>query len=384
MNCEHILSNGNRCKSKISKLNIQIDDKSYCTRHYNIFSNNNISKKEPKLASKSISKKITDNDIFSNNSISKKEPKLASKSISKKITENDISSILISDTKKNCENTKHLEKIILSILTECKISVNEFIFIGSGSFNSVYKIDISGKKYALKFQLLNKEEKNVLYYEYQILRKLKSDIILCLSEEKQSMYYKTNKYAFLITELMYETLSERKKLNNYTTENIKYIGNQLIDIIKHIHQNRYLYIDLKPDNIMFINKNEFKIKVIDYNSCNLYINLKSEFYDNEILKTPIGNYYYSSININKSYSGVRIDDIESIFWVILYLLDNQIIQNMKKVNDLNDLIEFKNNFINTRHNNKFIDGYIEELKKYDTNNKLPDYNKFIEIINMLE
>jgi hypothetical protein len=94
---------------------------------------------------------------------------------------------------------------------------------------------------------------------------------------------------------------------------------------------------------------------------------------------------YSSININKSYSGIRIDDIESILWILLYLLDYDIIKNIKKAKKNNKIITLKENFIiniNGEQNiHDFIIYFVNELKTYNTiNNKKPNYEIFINIL----
>jgi serine/threonine protein kinase len=198
---------------------------------------------------------------------------------------------------------------------------------------------------------------------------------------KKRYYYKPNEFSILITELLYETLTEKKTKYNFSIDEIKDIGIQLIKAIEYIHSNKYLYIDLKPDNIMFDSKNN--LKLVDFNACSQYLNCRSEFYENILLKRPIGNFIYSSININKSYSGIRIDDIESILWVMLYLLDKDIIADIINQKCLNKLINTKEKYILSYllGRDKFIFNYIEELKTYDTiNNKKPNYRKFINIL----
>ena len=53
-----------------------------------------------------------------------------------------------------------------------------------------------------------------------------------------------------------------------------------------------------------------------------YINNDSQFYTNSKLPDKQGNNYYSSRNINLGYRGVRLDDIESILYILLDLVNN--------------------------------------------------------------
>ena len=233
-------------------------------------------------------------------------------------------------------------------------------FINKGAFGSVYKISLDNKDYALKIQYLNNEIKNIIYYEYLLLSQHFNnyDNIVKLYDGKKPYYYKNNSYSFIITELLYETLQDRKQRYQFNIDEIKEIGIQVIQIIQYIHNKKYLYIDLKPENIMFINEHENIIKLIDFNCCSKYINHLSEFYENSLLKSPIGNTIYSSININKSYSGIRIDDIESVLWILCYLLDYDIIKSIKNTKKNNKIISLKEQFINNINSDTIINYFI--------------------------
>lgn len=324
MNCSQILKNGNNCKHSATN---QINDIYYCTRHYNVI-------------------------------IKTKEE----------------------DQENNSPSTYNKEIDIPNIGIEIKKSE----FLNNGNFLSVYKILINDKYYALKIQNLENNQKNVIYYEYILLSQHFNDsnFIIKLYDGKTQYYYKNNIYGILITELMYETLYDKKNRYNFNIQEIKEIGIQLIKSMKYIHNKKYLYIDLKPDNIMFINDTDNDIKLIDFNCCSKYINHISEFYENKLLKKPIGNFIYSSININRSYSGLRIDDIESILWILLYLLECDIINDITNAKTKISLIKIKEKFIkDNNYGCNFIKEFINELKKYNnTNNKKPDYQKFIDIL----
>lgn len=322
MSCNYILKSGHNCKNVPKKI---IKDIEYCTRHYNILIQNN---EEP---------------IFSIN----------------------------------------------NILSELNLE-NNYSFINKGTFGYVYKILIDNYYYALKLQPLMNNIKNIIYYEYILLSQHLNDSNYIVKLYNKNLYnknycYKNNEYAFIITELLYENLEEKKQRYEFTIEEIKSIGIQIIKAIQYIHNKKYIYIDLKPENIMFINENDNDIKLIDFNCCSKYINHLSEFYENTLLKSPIGNTIFSSININKSYSGIRIDDLESILWILVYLLNYNIINILKNTKKINKIITIKENFINNIHQEDFIHdfiiNFINELKNYNNiNNKKPDYIKFINIL----
>jgi serine/threonine protein kinase len=341
MNCEFTKINGDLCKHKHTK---ELNGMKYCTGHYNINIKEEKTKEETKEETKE--KKI------------KKQTKISKNNLHK----------------------------IIDILDELNIKYSSIEFINKGTFLYVYKINIDNNLYAIKVQFLDNKVKNVLYYEYLLLMDHlnASDNIVKLidiSVIKKIYYNKPNKFAILITELLDETLSEKKNKHIFSIEEVKSIGIKLIEVIEYIHSNKFLYIDLKPDNIMFDSKNN--LKLVDFNACSKYLNYQSEFYENKLIKNPIGNFIYSSVNLNKSYSGIRIDDIESILWIMLYLLDKDIITDIINQKSVTKLIDIKEKYILNYllGRDKFIFNFIEELKTYDTiNNKKPNYRKFINIL----
>ena len=328
MNCSHLTKNGINCKLSVTK---EIDNIYYCTRHYNSLLKNN--QDDEKAKSKL--------EFY------------------------------------NIENIKH-------ILNDIGLFIQEIGLINSSNKYHIYKILLNDKYYALKIQNLEDPEiKNIIYYEYVVLKALdNSSYIVKLYDEGKPFYYKKNYYAMLITEFLYETLEERKNKYEFTIDDIKLINIQLINIIKYIHGNQYLYINLSPSNIMFTNEDNINIKLINFNNCNKYINHCSEFLENILLKQPVGNLIFSSININKSYSGLRIDDIESILWILLYCLNSKISIKLHKKIDIKKIISIKEKTINeVKCVSSFINKFIIELKEYDNiNNKRPNYNKFINIL----
>ena len=355
MNCEFRKTNGDLCKHKYTK---ELNGKKYCTRHFNV----NI--KEEAKEEEAKEEEAKEEEAKEEEAKEEEEIKKQSKTKSSK---------------------NNLHKII-DILDELNIKYLDIEFINKGTFLYVYKININNNLYVIKVQFLENKAKNVLYYEYLLLMNHLNDSenilkLIDISIIKKRYYYKPNKFAILITELLDETLTDRKNKNIFSIDEVKSIGIQLIEVVEYIHSNKYLYIDLKPDNIMFNNKNI--LKLVDFNACSQYLNCQSEFYENILLKNPIGNFIYSSININKSYSGLRIDDIESVLWVMLYLLDKDIMNDIISQKSLNKLIDIKEKYILNYllGRDKFIFNFIEELKTYDIiNNKKPNYRKFINIL----
>jgi len=353
MNCNYTRDNGAKCKMPIKK---QLDGINYCTRHYN-----KLIKLPEHLEQLEINKLNSEAE--------------------------DIDEFF---------NTKHIK----SILKSFNLKPKKIKLIHRNAKVHIYRISLNNIYYIFKLQnLQNTDIRNYIHYEYLVLQQLyNTKYIVSLynheSINNSQLYYKKDKYIGMITEYLNDSLYNKKLNYTFSIDEIKKIAIHLILIMRHIHSNQYLYLNLQPANIMFDNDNN--IKLIDFNCCNKYISFRSEFFENIELTEPIGNLLFSSININKSFSGLRIDDIESILWIILYLLDHNIfINDTKKEKIINEpngqskwkdyIIKSKKKIIDTTTNMTcnfpFIVAYIEELRLYDNkNNKIPNYKKFINIL----
>lgn len=344
--CNYITKFNKKCKNIIpnniisQKINI-INNKLYCTRHFNYIKKNENDKLNEKL----------------NN----------------KLNENDK---------------------IINILNKYNINYSQIIYLNTGTFLEVFKIiDKYNNTYVLKYQNIKSNNINMLYYEYLLLYNHLNtcDNIIKLynpltnnNNKINSYLLKKNEYAILFTEYIEETLTNKMKNYNFTIDDIKKIGIQLINIIKYIHSKKYLYNDLKPDNIMISN---LKIKLIDFNLCEKYLDIYSNFYSNNKINKRIGNDIYSSRNLNYSYRGVRIDDLESILYILSDLLQIPEFIKIKSQKDIDNIIKLKEEFINNKTKYNFINKFIDLLNIYipqideNLSNRFINYQLFIDILN---
>ena len=335
MFCEFIVKDKNcKFKSKFSYLS-----KNYCTRHYNI-----------------IQKSLNNNNETNNDN------------------END--------NNNNNDNDKLI--ILKKKLNMNNILYDSIEYLNKGTYNEVYLVKYQNNNFIIKYQDIQ-NNKNILYYEYILLSNIfnnHNNIVKLYSNNSKNYFYEKDKYAILLEEYLNYTLDLKKEKYIFLINDILDIAIQLIKTIKYIHNNKYLYIDLKPQNIMFIDENTMNIKLVDFNLCDKYINIYSEFYPNIKLNNRKGNDLFSSRNINKGFRGQRSDDIESILYIILYLLDDSLFKELYNQKNIQNIISIKESiFMNTLHEYQFIKLFILEINKILTiEHKKPNYNKLIDIL----
>jgi serine/threonine protein kinase len=252
--------------------------------------------------------------------------------------------------------------------------------ISNGEFGEVLKVKYNDKFYALKYGA-----KELIKYELLIYKQLKS----CSNISNIYDIFEYNNNMYMVLDLYNMTLVDYK-LRNY--DHINYferciiIIKSLILIMKTIHENNILHRDLKPTNICLDSNN--KLYIIDFGIAKIYKHANVHNSETKI-KGLIGSINFSSLNVINLIEPSRRDDIESLFYNLLYLLLNN--ENYKcydslntlKKKDIKAIIHLMQNTSNIQNidyallNRLF--NYIRRLKY----NQEPKYDYIVELLSKL-
>lgn len=228
--------------------------------------------------------------------------------------------------------------------------------ITHGEFGNIYKVKYKNNFFALK------EDNNIynlLKHEAMIYYKLSN--IQYIS--KLYDFFQINNKYYILLDLFDINFVEYKNNNN---TNNRYISNIydffyiLINTIKDIHNIGYVHRDLKPQNICIYNNKPY---IIDF-GLSKKIFIKNSHIKKKKIKNIIGSYSYISKNVFDLIEPSRRDDIESLFYIFIYMIiDNDLeylITNIKfsDCNIFDKLINKK--YINIE-NIKIIYNYIQKL-----------------------
>ena len=255
--------------------------------------------------------------------------------------------------------------------------------IGLGKFGTVWiGLNLQEANFVAIKSQNNEKSKKYLDIEAIIIQKLKKYKIFSKLYDK--LIFNNNIY--LIESLHCPNLDKFKNFcgNKFSVNTIYKIGIEILRCFKYIHKNRYIYLDLKDENISIlinpIKKDKYiqNITIIDFGFC--------EKYDKDKPKWPkgYGNMYFSSISALKRMDVSFKDDLISLCYLLIYLYygylpwDN--ICNTK--NYRLECINMKENFDANLFCGKEIKEIAIILNKVNKlkNIDLPNYNAYIKIL----
>ena len=252
------------------------------------------------------------------------------------------------------------------------IKINDFSLIrilGTGTFSIVYlaKYNDNGLLYSLKKIPKHKYGENVKR-EVQIMQRLKHPFIVSVEG-----FFETENHFFIVTEYvdgmeLFYFLKDIKKEKPYLlTKNnyqlTKTIISQIILALEFMHNNDFVHLDIKPENIL-INRLGY-IKIIDFGFARrLNKNIKNEYYTLYRTDQVEGTIEYLSPEMLRKYYG-KCSDIWSLGILLLELSTNKIIfENYSKESILNIIKKCKIEYIISENIPILLKNLLENIFKY--------------------
>ena len=251
--------------------------------------------------------------------------------------------------------------------------------LSKGAFSDIYAgINIHTKeKVALKVEERYKMNKN-LEAECYYLFSLKG-----LGIPKVISFGHNKDYDILVLPLLGKSLHEIQSTKNFNFEfkDICLIAIQIIERIQWVHSQKIIHRDIKPDNFLIGIDDPNIIYLIDFGLSKKY---RSSITGNHIkcthLKKFTGSLRYASINALRLREQSRRDDLESIGYMLIYLIKGRLPwDNIRIDNKRSSYIKFSEYKRNIRPEllcsnlpEEFCD-YIKYVKNLNFEDE-PDYN----------
>ena len=190
-------------------------------------------------------------------------------------------------------------------------------------------------------------------------------------------------YDILVMPLLGKSLHEiqRSKNFNFEFKDICLMAIQIIERIQWIHSQKIIHRDIKPDNFLIGLNDPNIIYLIDFGLSKKYrSSTTGNHIKNSKLKKFVGSLRYASINALKLREQSRRDDLESIGYMLIYLIKGKLPWDSIKVDNKRSsylkLSLYKKNLepeILCRNLPKEFAEYIRYVKNLNFEDE-PDYN----------
>jgi len=204
--------------------------------------------------------------------------------------------------------------------------------IGKGAFGelfSAYDME-TNNTVAIKVEgplMRNKRRRALLAMEISVLRKMQSSDYVCRFEACgritiQSTTSSTT-YDYMVMQLLGPSLSKlRRKCKKFSLATTALLGKQMLNAIKDCHTiGGVIHRDIKPGNFCIDTSNTYngrpRCYIIDFGLCRPYISSNGEIKEARKSVGFRGTAAYASINAHDGKDLGRVDDLWSLFYVLV-------------------------------------------------------------------
>lgn len=262
--------------------------------------------------------------------------------------------------------------------------INKKKQIGEGRYSKVFLGEDKYQRLNVAILEIDKEDE----YNYNIETFILSRIQGLGNFPNLYNIFEDDEHYYLIENLMGPNLHILHKLCNYYFDyyTIINIGIDLITNIKILHDLGYIHRDLKPDNLVHGNlsyenyKRKNEIGIIDFSNSKIMLGADGKIKSSKKKTQCMGNKRFSSTKALYDLDIGKIDDIKSIFYILIYFYNGTLPWAIKKSNGAHlskiEIIEIRNKIKIKELCAKFPIDFINLTEKVFNmdENREPDYS----------
>ena len=261
--------------------------------------------------------------------------------------------------------------------------------IGTGAFGEIFEgTDIfDNSSVAIKLEH-NSVKYPQLLFEAKLLKSIPGTGIPVMH-----WFGIAGEYNAMVMDLLGQNLEDLYNYcaKNFSLKTILMITNQMIERLKHVHDNHYIHRDIKPENFLIGKDSTAKtIYLLDFGLAKRY---RDEYTHIHIPlkenRNLTGTARYASCNAHNGLEQSRRDDMESIAYVILYFFRKKLPWQGLKCKDKNEKHAKIKEIKMSMTPEKLFEGLPQEFADYLTFVKKlgfedePAYKNYIQMFNRL-
>ena len=206
----------------------------------------------------------------------------------------------------------------MSVEVEGKYVVDKQI--GEGRFGKVFSAQNKNTGETVVIKVDNKDS-IILRNEASIYRLLQG----INGIPKLRSYGNEGNYNYMVIDKLDKSLKDLKSSikKPFDLKTTLSMGLQMLRRVEGLHNEHIIHRDIKPENFVMgdrEDKHEHLLYIIDFGLSKLY-KVGGEHIACKTDRTPIGTLDYMSLNVHKGLTPSRRDDLESIGYTLLYLMN---------------------------------------------------------------
>jgi serine/threonine protein kinase len=192
--------------------------------------------------------------------------------------------------------------------------------IGNGAFGQVfsgYDTQKSNREVAIKLEKVTAKYPQ-LRFEAKVYYELRNQP----GVPKLIHYGQDGQYNVLVIQRLGHSLEHLFKYcdRRFSLKTVLLLGDQMLQRLETLHDNRVIHRDLKPDNFVFgLGKHCNELYLIDFGLSKCYVHPDTQVHiPFQTGKSLIGTPRYASVNNHLGMEQSRRDDLESLAYLLLY------------------------------------------------------------------
>lgn len=230
---------------------------------------------------------------------------------------------------------------MISLMRDHGIRATSIRLLYSFRGTHVFEYEFYGQLGIMKFQCLDPERERMRFdgvvKEYTIIGR---GGMLNMTRE---LTYKTRLKDHSMIVNKWHDCTLRDWVNSNDDIDVDDVIAQMVTEVKRLHSAMFMHCSLSPDSFVIMGG---KVRLASCVEASRYVSDQCYFFPNQ--PAPFsGNYMFSSINICECNSGTRNDDVESLFWIKLWLMHNDVMELIEKATTMTEVIYEKRSFMNS-------------------------------------